>query len=201
VTGTVLKDGRTLPCDVFLSAVGIRPNVDLARQAGVPVGKGVLVDDRMRTRVLGVYAAGDVAEHAGKVYGLWPVAAEQAQAAAVNALGGDLVIGRETPATLLKGVDLELFSIGTVTADDGDEVIVCDRPAVPSYRRLVVSGGRAVGATVLGHHPSDLAAAQKAVRNRVTVDAYAMASLRRGDWSVLAAVGEDPLADPQAPPG
>jgi nitrite reductase (NADH) large subunit len=200
VTGTVLKDGRTLPCDVFLSAVGIRPNVDLARQAGVPVGKGVLVDDRMRTRVPGVYAAGDVAEHAGKVYGLWPVATEQAQAAAVNALGGDMVVGSETPATLLKGVDLELFSIGKVTADDDDEVIVCDRPAVPSYRRLVVSGGRAVGATVLGHHPSDLAAAQKAVRNRVTVDVFAMASLRRGDWSVLAAVGEDPLADPQAPP-
>jgi NAD(P)H-nitrite reductase large subunit/ferredoxin len=189
VTGTVLKDGRLLPCDVFLSAVGIRPNVDLARQAGVPVGKGVLVDDRMRTRVPGVYAAGDVAEHDGKVYGLWPVATEQAQAAAVNALGGDMVVAADTPATLLKGVDLELFSIGVVTPADDDEVVVCERAGGPSYRRLIVSGGRAVGATVLGHHPSDLAAAQKAVRNGVAVDPYTMASLRRGDWSVLGVEG------------
>ncbi len=185
VTETVLKDGRRLPSDVFLAAVGIRPNVDLARQAGVPVGKGVLVDDRMRTRVPGVYAAGDVAEQAGNVYGLWPVAAEQAQAAAVNALGGDMVVGTETPPTLLKGVELELFSIGRVTGSDGDEVVVCEQPGAASYRKLVVSGGVVVGATVLGHHPRDLAAAQKAVRNSVMVNAEAMASLRGGDWSVL----------------
>ena len=197
VTEAVLKDGRRLPCDVFLAAVGIRPNVDLARQAGVPVGKGVLVDDRMRTRVPGVYAAGDVAEHAGNVYGLWPVAAEQAQAAAVNALGGDMTVGTQTPPTLLKGVDLELFSIGPVTPDDGDDIVVCELPGVASYRRLVVSGGVVTGATVLGHHPADLAAAQKAVRNGTTVDAAAMASLRRGDWSVLGAETSQPLTSPR----
>jgi nitrite reductase (NADH) large subunit len=187
VSQAMLKDGRRLPCDLFLAAVGIQPNADLARRSGVPVGKGVLVDDRMRTRVPGVYAAGDIAEHAGKVYGLWPVATEQGQAAAVNALGGDMVVGTETPPTLLKGVDLELFSIGPATPSDGDEVVVCETPGVQSYRRLVLSGGRVVGATVLGHHPSDLAAAQKAVRNGVAVDAAAMASVRRGDWSVLSA--------------
>jgi nitrite reductase (NADH) large subunit len=187
VTGTDLRDGRTLPCDVFLSAVGIRPNVNLARQAGVPVNRGVLVDRRMRTRVPGIYAAGDVAEHAGNVYGLWPVATEQAQAAAVNALGGDMLVATEMPATLLKGVDLELFSIGQVIANNDDEVVVCEPAGGRSYRRLIVSGGRVVGATVLGHHPRDLAAAQKAVRDGFTVDAYTMASLRRGDWSVLGA--------------
>ena len=185
VTGVVLKDGRTLPCEVFLVATGIRPNIELARDAGVPVGKGVLVDDRMQTRVAGVFAAGDVAEHGGKVLGLWPVATEQAEAAAVNALGGNQLVPVETPATILKGVDLELFSIGPVEPNEGDEVVVIDRPAVPSYRRLVVSGGRAVGATVLGHHPADLAAAQKAVRERVAVGPVSMEALRSGNWSVL----------------
>lgn len=190
VTGAVLKDGRTVQCEVFLAATGIRPNVELACDAGIPVNKGVLVDDRMQTGVPGVFAAGDVAEHRGQVRGLWPVATEQAQTAAVNALGGDTVLTSETPATVLKGVDLELFSVGTAEPRPSDEVIVIDRPAVPSYRRLVLSEGRAVGATVLGHHPSDLAAARKAVRNRITVDAAQRAALWSGDWSVLA----DPAA-------
>ena len=184
VTGAVLKDGRTVPCEMFLAATGIRPNVDLARDAGIPVNKGVLVDDRMQTRVPGVFAAGDVAEHCGQVRGLWPVATEQAQAAAVNALGGDMVLTSETPATILKGVDLELFSVGTVEPGPTDEVIVVDRPA--SYRRLVLSDGRVIGATVLGHHPGDLTAAQKAVRNRVAVSAGERAELRAGNWGVLA---------------
>jgi NADPH-dependent 2,4-dienoyl-CoA reductase/sulfur reductase-like enzyme/ferredoxin len=184
VTGAVLKDGRAVPCEMFLAATGIRPNVDLARDAGIPVNKGVLVDDRMQSRVPGIFAAGDVAEHGGHVRGLWPVATEQAQAAAVNALGGDMALTSETPATILKGVDLELFSVGTVEPGPADEVIVIDRPA--SYRRLVLSDGLAVGATVLGHHPSDLAAAQKAVRNRIAVGAAERAELRAGNWSVLA---------------
>jgi NAD(P)H-nitrite reductase large subunit len=185
VSGVELKDGTALPCEVFLVATGITPNVALARDAGVPVGKGVLVDDRMQTRVPGVFAAGDVAEHAEKVLGLWPVATEQAEAAAVNALGGNQIVPTGTPDTILKGVDLELFSTGPVEPEPGDEVAVTDRPAAPSYRRLVVSRGRAVGATVLGHHPADLAAAQKAVRERVAVGPVSLALLRSGDWSVL----------------
>jgi nitrite reductase (NADH) large subunit len=185
VSGVELNDGRTLPCEVFLVATGISPNVELARDAGVPVGKGVLVDDRMQRRVPGVFGAGDVAEHGGKVLGLWPVATEQAEAAAVNALGGNQIVPTETPATILKGVDLELFSIGPVEPEPGDEVVATDRPAVPSYRRLVVSRGRAVGATVLGHHPADLAAAQKAVRERAAVGPVSLGVLRSGDWSVL----------------
>ncbi len=126
---------------MFLAAVGIRPNVELAGDAGIPVGHGVLVDDRMRTQVPRVFAAGDVAEHGGQVYGLWPIATEQAQAAAVNALGGDAKLTAETPATILKGVGLELFSIGPVERGPNDEVIVIDRPTIPSYRRLVLSRG------------------------------------------------------------
>lgn len=186
VTAVALKDGRTLPCEVFLTATGIRPNIDLARDAGLPVGKGVLVDDRMQTRVPGVFAAGDVAEHGGKVLGLWPVATEQAEAAAVNALGGTRTVPTETPPTILKGVELELFSIGPVDPNPGDDVVIIDRPSAPSYRRLVVSKGHAVGATVLGHHPADLAAAQKAVRDRRRVGPAALGVLRTGDWSILA---------------
>lgn len=186
-TGVVLSDGRTLACEVVLSAVGNQPNVELARAAGIPVGRGILVDNRMQTQVPRVFAAGDVAEHAGEVPGLWPVAAEQAQAAAVNALGGRAELIGEVPATILKGVDLELFSIGRCAEQPGEQVIVIDHFTTGSYRRIVLSQGRIVGATVLGHHPADVAAAQCAVRGRLAVDPAGQEALRRGDWTVLAA--------------
>jgi nitrite reductase (NADH) large subunit len=78
-----------------------------------------------------------------------------------------------------------LFSIGRVEASPDDHVVVDDRPGVPSYRRLLISDGRAVGATVLGHHPTDVTAAQKAVRNRARVSPSAWRALRSGDWNVL----------------
>ncbi|WP_405490935.1 FAD-dependent oxidoreductase [Nocardia sp. NBC_00511] len=185
VSGVILNDGSRIPCEVFLTAIGIRPNIDLARRAGIPVRRGILVDDRMRTGVPHVYAAGDVAEHRDRVLGLWPIAAEQAQAAAVNALGGDQVLTAETPATILKGVGLELFSVGRVEPEARDEVIVVDRSANGSYRRLVLSEGRAAGAIVIGHHPADVAAAQQAVKGRLPVPAGVRTALQHGDWSVL----------------
>ncbi|WP_205528461.1 FAD-dependent oxidoreductase [Desertimonas flava] len=185
VTSVTLADGRVLDCDIVLTAVGIRPNVDLAREAGIPVGNGVLVDDRMQTNVAGVYAAGDVAEHRGTIHGLWPIAAEQAQAAAVNALGGDMEIVTETPATILKGVGLGLFAIGRTEAKAGDDVITVEGSAPPSYRRLVLMDGRAVGAVILGPHPADQAAVHTVVRNRLEVPVGVRSALRAGDWSPL----------------
>jgi nitrite reductase (NADH) large subunit len=189
VTGVTLRDRRSLRCDLFLAAVGIRPNVDLAQRAGIPVGKGVLVDDRMQTGVPGVYAAGDVAEHGGRVLGLWPIAAKQGEVAAVNALGGHELLSAEVPATILKGVGLDLFSIGRVEPEPEDEVVVVEDASLPSYRRLVVSQRRAVGGIVLGHHPEDVVAVTSAVKKQVELDDAVLADLRSGNWQVLKDVG------------
>lgn len=198
VTGVTLKDGRGLRCDMFLAAVGIRPNAAIAEQAGIPVRRGVVINDRMETGVSGVFAAGDVAEHDGRVLGLWPIAAKQGEVAAMNALGGDERLVAEVPATILKGVDLDLFSVGRFAEEPGDEVVVDEDPTLPSYRKLLVSGGRAVGAVVLGHHPGDVAAASAAVRNGVTIDATVLAELRRGNWAALndaGRAGRTPLSE------
>ncbi|SDD49063.1 2Fe-2S iron-sulfur cluster binding domain-containing protein [Geodermatophilus telluris] len=189
VTGVRLTDRRALRCDVFLAAVGIRPDVDLAREAGIPVGKGVLVDDRMETAVRGVFAAGDVAEHGGRVWGLWPVAAKQGEVAAVNALGGDERLVSEVPATLLKGVGLDLFAVGRVEPEAGEEVLVDEDESLPSYRRLVVAGRTVVGGVVLGHHPEDVTAVTAAVKRGLELDDAVLAGLRAGDWAVLRDVG------------
>ena len=185
VQSVTLTDGRVVPAEVVLAAVGIRPNSDIAARAGIACNKGILVDDRMQSSAPGVFAAGDVAEHGGLVLGLWPIAAKQGEAAAVNALGGDQRLVSEIPATILKGVDLELSSVGQVEPGAGDEVIVLERPN--SYRRLVISRGMVVGAIVIGHHPEDLAAASGAVRKRQLVDAWALSELRAGRWGVLKA--------------
>ena len=180
-----LRDGRTLPCDVFLAAVGIKPNAALAEKAGIAVNRGILVDDRMQTSVPGVFAAGDVAEHDGLVLGLWPIGAKQGETAAVNALGGDTRLTAEIPATILKGVELELSSVGRLEPEPTDEIIVSEDASVPSYRRLVVSRGVLVGAIVLGHHPDELAAATAAVKKRVLLDDDELGQLRAGNWRAL----------------
>jgi NAD(P)H-nitrite reductase large subunit/ferredoxin len=195
VTGVTLKDGRTLGCDIFLAAVGNRPNADLARDAGIAVNRGVIVNDRMEASVPHVYAAGDVAEHDGMLLGLWPIAAKQGEVAAVNALGGQqMSLTAEVPATILKGVGIDLFSIGQFAAGEGDTAIVAEErdPYDPSYRKLVISGGRAVGATVVGNDPEVVAAATAAVKNRAEVTPRVLAELRRGEWTALRDAGRAP---------
>jgi NAD(P)H-nitrite reductase large subunit len=181
----LLKDGTSLPCEVFLAAVGIRPNVELAATAGLAVGRGVLVDDQMRTSVPDVYAVGDVAEHGGAVLGLWPIAAKQAEVAAINALGGDERLIAEPPATILKGVGLELAVVGRAEPLPGEEVFVTEDASQPSYRRLVLADGQVVGAVVLGHHPQHLTAATAAVKQQLILGDEARAAIQAGDWSVL----------------
>ena len=183
--GAVLKDGQELPCQLFLGAIGIRPNVELAKEAGIAVNRGALVDDRMETSVPGVFAAGDVAEHSGLVLGLWPIAAKQGEVAAVNALGGDESLKSDLPACILKGAGIELSSIGQVEPGPDDELVVIDNPARQSYRRMVISEGRLVGGLVLGHHPEDFSAILAAVKKGTYIGEASLTALRGGDLSVL----------------
>ena len=186
VSAVALRGGALLPCDIFLAAVGVQPSAGLAAAAGIAVNRGVLVDERMRTGVPDVFAAGDVAEHKGQVPGLWPTAVRQAEVAAANALGGDETMTADLPTTIVKGIGLELASVGQPAPGPADEVIVVEDPGAPSYRRLVLAASRLAGATVLGHHPLDLAAATAAIRQRLVLDEAARAAARAGDWSVLA---------------
>jgi len=185
VESVVLKDGREVPCQVFLGAIGIRPNAELAKQAGISVNRGVLVDDRMATSASGVFAAGDVAEHNGMVLGLWPIAAKQGEVAAINALGGDEQLVAEVPACILKGAGIELSSIGRIEPEPGDEVVVIDNPSRQSYRRMVISDGRLVGGLVLGHHPEDFSSILAAVKKGTYVGDASLAALRAGDLKAL----------------
>jgi len=78
IGGAFLDDGTTLPADMVVLACGVRPRVDLARASGLPVNKGIIVNDTLATQIPGVYAFGECAEHRGKLYGIVEPVWEQA---------------------------------------------------------------------------------------------------------------------------
>ena len=100
--GVALADGAVLPADLVVFATGIRPEVALARDAGLEVGRGVLVDDNLRASAPGVWAVGECAEHRGTVYGLWAPVLEQARAAGAAIAGRPDAFLGAVPATTLK---------------------------------------------------------------------------------------------------
>ena len=181
-----LRDGRRLPAELLLSAAGIEPAVDLARGAGLEVGRGIVVDDGMRTSDPAILAAGDCAEHDGTVSGLWPPAARQAEVAARNALGDVQVYRPQAPVTLLKVVGIDLASIGRFLPVDGDREVVEEDTAAGRYRKLVLDAeGRVRGGILLGH-PDDTATVTRAVEAAVPLDDRQQDLLAAGDWEALA---------------
>jgi NAD(P)H-nitrite reductase large subunit len=184
VKEAVLRDARALPCDVFLVCTGIRPNVALAKEAGLTVNRGVIVDNRMRTSAPDVYAVGDVAEFEGEVYGLWPACVEQGAIAAANAVGGDAKEYAGTiPSTILKVIGADLASIGRIAATAADQVIVFEDPETRRYAKLVIAGGKIAGAILLGF-PKEAPLVAEALKGGRDVSRD-LGALRVGDWSAL----------------
>lgn len=179
-----LRDGRALPADLFLVAAGITPLVELARESGIEVGRGVVVDDELRTSDPDVFAVGDVAEHEGRIYGLWPAAVEQGEVAAENALGGHRAYHGTVPVTMLKVVGVDLLSVGRFQAGAGDTVIALEDPEAHSYRKLVIAGGRVVGAILIARQEDapHVTAAVKEGREVTPI----LPALERGEWEILA---------------
>jgi nitrite reductase (NADH) large subunit len=189
----LLLDRRALPADLLLVCAGITPNAELAADAGLPVDKGVLVDDRMGTQDPRIFAAGDVAEHSGRIYGLWPTAVEQAEVAAVNALGETKDYSGSVPVTILKVVGVELTSIGRFEPESSaEEVIALEDPEAQRYRKLVIANGRIVGAILLGYS-AEASPVITAVKRGYDVSPL-LGELRAGRWDSIAELsGEQPM--------
>jgi nitrite reductase (NADH) large subunit len=151
VRGLRFESGEEVDADTVVLAAGIAPVVGLAREAGLKVGRGVVVDDRLRASAEGVFAAGDAAEHAGKTYGIIPAAFEQARAAAHNMLGMDRAYPGTVPSNTLKVSGLDVTSLGDFAAEGpGVESLVRSDPARGLYKKLVLERGRLVGAIWMG---------------------------------------------------
>jgi len=147
--GVRLSSAEVLTADVVLIAAGIRPEVALAREAGLVVNNGIIVDDALATSDPTVFAAGDAAEHRGTIYGIWPAAYGQGVIAGTNAAGGALQFARLTPSNRLKVLDTNVLSVGEFAADD-EAIRVVERQDGKSAVRLVLRGKVLVGANLYG---------------------------------------------------
>jgi nitrite reductase (NADH) large subunit len=166
-----LSTGETIDCDTVVICAGIRSNLELAAQAGIAVGRGITVDDAMRTSDPDVYAVGECAEHDGHIYGLVAPGLEQAAVAAAQIAGEAVRYRGSAPTTKLKVVGTDVFSMGDVEQlDQRSDIrtIAWQDAGAACYRRLVIRRGRLVGALGVGAWP-EVNRIQQAVRDRPVV--------------------------------
>ncbi len=150
VSGIDLGGQGHLDAELVVICAGITPNTELAAEAGLTVGRGVVVDAAMRTSAAGIYAAGDAAEFDGGVVGLWATASAQAEIAARSALGLAATFEPTPPAAVLKGVGLELTSIGRVERQSGELALRWDSSDSDAYACVVLErDGRLAGAILV----------------------------------------------------
>ena len=152
VTGVRLKDGREIPADIVVMAVGIRPATALAKSAGLEVERGIVVDDHMVTSDPSIMAVGECVQHRGACYGLvaplWDMC--RALADAATGMGNGAGYSGSVTSTKLKVSGIDLFSAGDFSGGDGAEDIVMRDAARGLYKRVVVKDNRLVGAVLYG---------------------------------------------------
>jgi nitrite reductase (NADH) large subunit len=145
-----LTDGRRIDADAVIFAAGVRPNVVLAKDAGISANRGIVVDDQLQTDAEDIFALGECAEHRGICYGLVEPAYEQARVLAQHLAGGGAAYGGSVVATNLKVSGVAVFSAGDFIAADGAETIVLNDAKRGTYKKLVIANGRLTGAVLVG---------------------------------------------------
>ncbi|MDD5285606.1 MAG: FAD-dependent oxidoreductase [Desulfuromonadaceae bacterium] len=149
VRGVLLESGRQLPADLVIVTAGVRPNSYLARQAGLTVHQGIVVDDRMFSSDPAILAAGDVAEHRGTLYGIWPAGYAQGVVAGCNAAGGRAEFDGLAPSTRIKVLDVDLFSCGQIHPEDASTSLH-EQELNGVYRAIFCRDGQLLGAVLYG---------------------------------------------------
>ena len=151
VEGIELADGTVIPATLVVMAVGIRPNVSLAKEAGLEVNRGIVTDDRMETSDPDILSVGECAEVGGNVYGLVAPLYEMARVAAANlAKSADKRFVHSDTPTKLKVTGIDLYSLGDFAdGDDREEIILRDASA-GVYKRVVLKENRIIGTVLFG---------------------------------------------------
>ena len=150
VEGVELADGRLIEAQAVIFAAGIRPNIALAKEAGIAVNRGIVVDDCLQTGAEGVFAIGECAEHRGICSGLVEPAYAQARVLARHLAGQDDASAGSIVATNLNVSGVSVFSAGDFMGAEGSESIVFSDVNHGTYKKLVIAGGQLTGAVLIG---------------------------------------------------
>ena len=176
VSGIVLRNGTEIGCDTIVLATGIRPNVDLARKAGLVVGRGIRVNDALQTSDENIYAIGECAEHRKKIYGLVAPGYEQAKVAvfSISKSKNESILNKKVSyqgsiaSTTLKVVGINVFSIGDIHAEESKGLLthfIYKDEEKKIYRKLIVKRRRLIGAISIGEW-QQIGRIQESVSNR-----------------------------------
>ena len=150
--GVQLADGRFIPADLVVLAIGIRPNIDLAKAADLEVNRGIVVADDMRTSDPDIFAVGECVEHRGAVFGLVAPIWDQAKVCAQRLVGDEhALFTSRALSTSLKITGVDVFSAGALMAEGEsyDEITLRDDNR-GLYKKIVVRDGKLVGAVLYG---------------------------------------------------
>jgi nitrite reductase (NADH) large subunit len=148
----VLADGRRIPADLVVLAVGIRPNVELARTAGLDVNRAILVGDDMGTSDPDIHAVGECIEHNGQVFGLVAPIWDQASVCGARLAGDAAAVYVPPPVfTSLKITGVDVFSAGALAAaDEADEEITLHDAKRGLYKKVILRDDKVVGSVLYG---------------------------------------------------
>jgi ferredoxin-nitrate reductase len=179
----VLKSGKTLKVDAVVYAVGTRPNIEFATEAGVESARGIVVNDYMQSNDPAIFAMGEIAEHRGKLLGITSAAEQQADVLA-RYLNGDVQSTYEgsVPMNILKFSNLDLCSIGIaeapVNSEGYDEILFIDK-SMRYYKKCIVKDDKLVGAVLVGDK-SEFADFKTLIESQIELSERRLQLLRSG---------------------
>ncbi|MEH7012494.1 nitrite reductase large subunit NirB [Neobacillus niacini] len=151
VTGLKFTDGSKIKADLVVMAVGIKPNVALAQAAGIPVNRGIIVNDYLETEIPNVFAVGECAEHRGIAYGLVAPLYQQGQALAKRLCGiEDEGYQGSVLSTQLKVSGVDVFSAGKINEDESTKVYKMYDDWRGVYKKVLIEDGKIAGAVLFG---------------------------------------------------
>lgn len=149
VREVLLQDGSTIPADFVIITAGVRPNSYLGRMADLEVNRGIIVDNTLKTSHPDVFAAGDVAEHRGVIYGIWGPSQFQGVIAGRNSIGEHTEFAGIPRSNMLKVLGYDMFSIGQILIEDASFEVV-EEEHKGAYFYFVFRDHYLVGSILLG---------------------------------------------------
>lgn len=151
ITTVLFEDGTELDCNLFIMAIGVRPNISIAKQAGLYCERGIVVNDSLQSYDPNIYAVGECIQHRGDTFGLVAPLFEQAKVCANNLIAHGVAEYITLPtATKLKVTGIHLFSIGDFQGDKSCENLIFSDSALGIYKKLVLKDDKLIGAVLYG---------------------------------------------------
>lgn len=151
VKGLRFNDGQEIPVDLVVMAVGIKPNIQLAKESGIPFNRGILVNDWLETQVPNIYAVGECAEHRGTVYGVVAPLYEQGKVLAKRICGKEsLPYKGSAVSTQLKVSGVDVFSAGEIFENEQIKTIMSYDDYRGIYKKILIRDGKIIGAVLFG---------------------------------------------------